>query len=143
VSQAPPSTIDELLRLNDRYDGLTPEIVLRAARRKTSPLHRHFDWDDTVAAEHWRLDQARHLIGRFRVQVVGDREPRKVRAFIHVPDEGRWRDVESVRSSPVRMQSVLDAAQSELLSFRRKYDGLLSAADLHNVVSAVFDTADA
>ena len=49
--------------LHDRDDGnLTPEALVADARNKKSPLHDAFEWDDGIAAQHWRLEQARALI---------------------------------------------------------------------------------
>src|SRR2546421_688544 len=60
----------ELKKIAAANNGcLRPPDVVDAARPKSSPLHEHFDWDDTDAAEKWRLEQARHLI-RFAIQVV-------------------------------------------------------------------------
>jgi hypothetical protein len=54
-------------------DGrLTPEQVLTDARKKTSPIHDAFEWDDSKAAEQFRLSQARHLIARVEVEFVRD-----------------------------------------------------------------------
>lgn len=51
----------ERIRLN--HDGvLTPDDVVKDARRDSSPLHDQFEWDDTVAAGKYRIEQARELI---------------------------------------------------------------------------------
>ncbi len=46
---------------------LTARKVLEDARAASSPLHRFFDWDDSRAAEKYRLQQARELIVSFVV----------------------------------------------------------------------------
>lgn len=56
--------------LAERDGGrLTPDAVVEAARDPTSPLHDHFTWDDTLAAQKCRLDEARTLIRSIRVVV--------------------------------------------------------------------------
>ena len=40
----------------------TSKQVLELARPKNSPIHQYFDWDDSHAAELYRLEQARQLI---------------------------------------------------------------------------------
>lgn len=57
-----------LSKLADR-GKLTPENVLAEARKESSPLHDHFQWDDADAAEKWRLDQASRLIRTFTITV--------------------------------------------------------------------------
>jgi hypothetical protein len=44
--------------------------VLEDARIVGSPLHDHFEWDDDVAAEKWRLAQAKELVAAVRTRVV-------------------------------------------------------------------------
>lgn len=58
-----------LQRLADA-GNLTKEAVLDEARKPDSPLHNHpaFDWDQTKAATHHWLDQARRVIREFRIE---------------------------------------------------------------------------
>jgi hypothetical protein len=52
-------------------DGLlNPETVVDRARNPNSSLHDHFTWDDTEAAAAFRIQEARALIKRVRVEVV-------------------------------------------------------------------------
>lgn len=62
----------EAIRLSK--DGvLRPEDVVREARREDHPLHGEFEWDDSKAAESYRIDQARTLIRSVRVTVTVER----------------------------------------------------------------------
>jgi hypothetical protein len=36
-------------------------IILEDAKRETSPLHEYFMWDDKVAADRYRLEQAERI----------------------------------------------------------------------------------
>lgn len=78
---------DYLLELAEQNDGvLTTEAVLEDAKQETSPLHRHFQWDDTVAAEAYRRWQARSLIAKCKITI----EPRTestIRAFVSLPSD--------------------------------------------------------
>lgn len=66
-------------------DGLLkPSSVVDAARNPDSPLHGHFCWDDTEAAEKWREEQARQLIRNIRI-IVDLNEPVEVRAYVSLP----------------------------------------------------------
>lgn len=42
--------------------GLSPQSLLDASRPKDAVLHDEFEWDDSVAAEEYRLRQAGHII---------------------------------------------------------------------------------
>jgi len=61
----------ELERLTQAHGGmLTPEDVVNAAKPKSSLLHNWFQWDDTVAAHLYRLDQARQLIKVVHISIT-------------------------------------------------------------------------
>ena len=95
----PPDAFDELNALSERNEGnLLPEQVVEAARDHVSPLHKHFEWDDSVAAEAWRKNQARQLIQSYRIHVVDDRGDRQVRYWTNVviADRHAYRRTEEV-----------------------------------------------
>lgn len=52
----------ELERLRGPDGILRLEDVVAAAADESSPLHSHFEWDNTKAAHRYRLSQARALI---------------------------------------------------------------------------------
>ena len=41
-------------------DTATPAQIVDMARDSSTELHKCFEWNDTVAAEKYRLEQARH-----------------------------------------------------------------------------------
>lgn len=60
--------IDEILRIAVE-SGLTAERILDHARDINSPLHSLFDWDDSSAAQKYRLHQARIVINEIKVVI--------------------------------------------------------------------------
>lgn len=76
-----------LTKLARRNGGrLMVDDVLAEAKSDSSPLHRHFEWDDTEAADQYRRQQARALIQRCRIQLV-ETEPVQIRAFVSLPTD--------------------------------------------------------
>lgn len=61
----------EALKEIAKRDGglLRPQAVVDAARDEESPLHNAFCWDDTEAANQYRLIQAQHLIRSFKITI--------------------------------------------------------------------------
>lgn len=59
----------EALKAIAKRDGglLRPRAVVDAARDVASPLHGCFEWDDRVAGEKYRIEQAQRLIRSFTV----------------------------------------------------------------------------
>jgi hypothetical protein len=78
---------DYIKKLESRSGKLTPLQVLEAARPEESPLHDFFEWDDSAAAEAYRIDQARELIRRVRIEVTY--EETTIRTVQYVRDNTR------------------------------------------------------
>jgi hypothetical protein len=74
----------ELRALEDSRGRLTPEQVIGAAQDKNSALHDCFTWDNSEAAAKWRLEEARELIRRVRIEVTV--EERTIRTIAYVRD---------------------------------------------------------
>ena len=65
---------------------LRVDDVLAEARQKDSVLHKHFEWNNSKAAEAYRREQARTLIQRCKITLV-DNTPVQVRAFVSLPTD--------------------------------------------------------
>ena len=70
-------------KLESRAGKLTPQKVLDAAMPENSPLHEFFEWDDTVAAESYRMDQARELIRRVRIEITYEETTIRTVQYVH------------------------------------------------------------
>lgn len=74
-----------LTRIAKKNGGmLKVDDVLEEAQDVNSILHKHFEWDDSVAAASYRREQARALIQRCRITLV-ESEPMHIRAFVSLP----------------------------------------------------------
>jgi len=71
----------QLQTIYDDRGELTPRVVLEEARDKTHPLHERFEWDNAVAGEAFRLDQAHRLITSVKITFKKGNQDRTVRAF--------------------------------------------------------------
>ena len=124
VKLDPNAVGQELTRIqNDQ--GLTPEAVVEAARCPDSPLHGGFEWDDSVAAAQYRLDQARYLL-RMVVVVEGEHQP-PIRAFVSVTNADNQRvfqDIGTVLSDVYLREQALGQAMRDLRAFQKKYRDL-------------------
>lgn len=136
----------EIERLREAHGGLvTGPIVLAAARKKQNVLHGWFEWDDTKAAEKFRLDQAARLI-RVLVRVPDDNENfQPVRAFVTVgePDEYRpktYTSIAEAMNNPELAAQVMDRAKRDLSLWRQRYADLSAFAKLHAEIDATLST---
>ena len=79
---------------------LTAQNVVDEARDPASVLHGHFTWDDSTAADAYRLIEARQLIRRVKLEVIVRDIPLNVVRFIQDPaDPGIYRDIGTIRPS--------------------------------------------
>ena len=115
---------EELERIARKHDGiLHPADVVREARDPRNILHDAFEWDDTAAAEAYRIEQAKQLI---RVQVITiEHRAEPVRAFVSLSRDraadGGYRITADVISDEELYQEMCADAAEELLAFKRKY----------------------
>lgn len=107
---------------------LTPRAVVDDARPEGAVLHDAFEWDDSVAAEKFREDQARYVLRSITVvmQVSEPEAPKPMRAFVSVTQEDQrsYTSVSVALSDADLRQQVLAQAMRDLLAWREKYKEL-------------------
>lgn len=74
----------EIERLKNENGPLTTAAIVESARSPESPLHNYFEWDDSTAAESWRMAQARHLVNRIEVVIEKNGEEIVVPFMVNV-----------------------------------------------------------
>ena len=124
----------ELERIASANKGrLQPGYVMTDARRRTSPLHPHFEWSDKVAAEAYRLDQARTLIRSVRIIAADDEPPQH--AFLSITDKHgtAYHTVAEVLGSSEMQMALMRQAQRDLQAWERRYRDLSDICELVRV----------
>lgn len=89
-------------------------------------MHSRFEWNDAVAGEAWRRQQAHELIRRAKVvyREADESGPEKtVRAFVAIPSQdGHVFDpVEEVVEDPFRRQLTLNTMEREWKALLARY----------------------
>jgi hypothetical protein len=130
----------ELQRIANINGGLLrPSDVVRAAKAKTSPLHSRFQWNDTKAAQEYRLWQARQLI-RVMVTVLpgGSEEPQRVWVSLDkdTQKEG-YRSLVAVMSDKTMREALLRQSFEEMEYFQQKYEALTELSSVFSVMRKV------
>lgn len=118
---------DQLQAIYDQHGKLTPEIVVNEARDKDHPLHNRFEWDNEVAGEAWRREQAHRLIQKVKVvyREADDNQPEKsVRAFHAVRSEKGhvYEPVGKVVRDDFTRQLLLNDMRREWQALKRRYE---------------------
>lgn len=129
--------------LREKFKGeLTPQDVLDDARHDNSPLHTFFEWDDSAAAEAYRLQQARGLIRAVVAVYTREDEGKtavRTRAYVHVPEPSapHYREASHALSQAKTRKMVLDRAWNELKAWKARYKDLSEFAGLIRVIEVI------
>lgn len=131
-------------RLNELVEKrgfITPKIVVEDAKNTHSPLHDYFDWNDTNAAENWRLTQARELIRFVSITVVSDEKPTIRQFFSITPTKDMntkelrvYVPVSTVMSNKSSRTEVIAYALRELDGWTQRYS---QYSELFGVIKAI------
>ncbi|MBO6178502.1 MAG: hypothetical protein J6M62_11250 [Selenomonadaceae bacterium] len=135
----------ELERMENKHGKVTPQIILDESRADNAPLHRLFEWDDTKAAEKYRLTQAQNIIHNLTITVDNPKTERQttVRAYVKLQDEVyNYISVTKAVTEQDTYQAILNEALEEIKRFQRKYSGLVEFADICKQVKIVLDKID-
>lgn len=116
-------------------DEVSPRDVLEVARDEDTELHKCFEWDDTVAAERYRLTQAREVI-RFLVikeeQVPVERP--EVRFFYKIDTERGYEPTHIIVRDEDKYKALLEQAYAELRRFKAKYSMLEELSEIFELI---------
>lgn len=143
----PAQKAGEYLReLKETHGVLNKRILLDESRDDEALLHDCFEWDDTAAAESYRLDQAQKFISNMVCVVVDDHGVEKnkepVRAFVNTAkqenaESGAFVPLVEALSEESTRKIVLDNALRELSSLRKKYASLSELAKVFESIDSV------
>jgi len=130
--------INEILQIKQKK-GLTPEAIVENAKKKTSPLHKLFEWKDTTAAYQWRLQQARVLINEVKI-IIEDKEYYAFENISIEVGENKTREYyerEEILSSDQLRKKVIQTAYEQLLYWKNKYENYSVFTPIFNGIAEV------
>lgn len=111
----------------------TARMLLEEARAEESPIHELFEWDDSIAAEKYRLKQATEIITAVAVVIEDNVDtPKKVRAFANVGSrrKGSFIPMTTALAKEESRKIILQHALEELSEFKAKYRDLQELATI-------------
>ena len=124
--------LKELNIISKKNDGmLRPIDVVEFAKNQKTALHGCFTWNNSEAAEQWRLHQARMLI-RVTVTILSNDDETEYRAFVSMKDDRYshlgYRPMISVLEDEELRETMLEEALEEMQIFKEKYKSLKELA---------------
>ena len=133
---------EELENIRLASDGiLRPEDVVAFARDESTELHKRFLWDDSAAAELYRVEQARKII-RYVVQMEEIRgEPVEIRTYWSLVNDRKdgdsYRNVLEIMRSDELKDALLEQCKRDFLALRKKYAHLVEFAKVFEAIDSV------
>lgn len=116
---------------------ITPANVLELARDEDSVLHDAFEWDDSVAAEKYRLGQARHLIQCIVVRQDDDKKENVQRVFQISSERSTYQPIRYFLENKDEHTRLLERAKSELYAFQKRYGSLAELEEVFETINAL------
>lgn len=131
---------DEISEICEDIGSASPRDILDKARNEDTELHKCFTWDDSVAAERFRLIEAgtivRHLIikeeGKPSDEDGEDRPP--MRVFYKTTEDEGYKPTEMVVQKKDEYQALLSRAWDELRRFKAKYQMLSELEEIFALI---------
>lgn len=128
----------------ERDGRLTPDDVVEEASSPKSPLHQFFEWDNTVAAYKYRLEQARELIKTVTVVVhVSHSETVKVPFYMRDAQKPAkvqgYVSMDELRNDPEAAKASLEYALAGIESMLSNAERIADALGLKGEIVKVRD----
>ena len=135
----PQKCYEEILEICEDIDSAPAEKILEKARDEETELHKCFTWDDSVAAERWRMREAGLVSRQLVLKRVEDDAPKdqtEIRLFYSTDNKSGYKPTQIIVKKQDEYQALLNMAKKELQAFKKKY------ATLKNDLLEVFEAID-
>lgn len=114
---------EEILSIGEEA---TTEQIIEKGRDENTELHKCFEWDDSVAAEKWRLVQARKICETLviRREPEAPKEAPEIRVFHKTESTGGYKPIHTIIQHEDEYQKLLQRAFAEFHALKLKYQHL-------------------
>ena len=117
-------------------ESATPAQIVDKARDSSTELHKCFEWDDAIAAEKHRLNQARQVVRHLVIRET-IREDKPPIRFLFKPESGAgYQPTQIIVRNQDSYQALLESALRDLEALRVKYHSL---SELESIFDAIED----
>lgn len=117
-------------------DKITPEEIIEKAKDKNTELHKCFEWNDTIAAEKYRLQQARNVLSMLVYEKKEEVEV-PVRVYSLTNETKTYQPSISFMFREDEYQGLLKRAKAELEAFKRKYHTLTELEEVFKAMEMI------
>lgn len=107
--------------------------VIQLARAKNHPLHGDFDWNDTSAAEAFRLHQCRQMRCSLQIEVVNsEKKVSHLRAFVRTIDRVGF--VPTLEANPDELNAAEQKCWEQMTAFKARWKSLQFAREVIDAI---------
>lgn len=119
----PQKVAEEIIAIGDEA---TPAQILEKGRSEETELHKCFEWNDSIAAEKYRLSQARKICEVLVIQRMLDapKEAPEIRIFHKTESTGGYKPINRIVQDNDEYQKLLQRAFAEFHALKIKYQNL-------------------
>ena len=118
------------------FRKFTPMEVLEKAKDETTELHKCFEWNDSIAAEKYRLEQAKNII-RMLVYEKETKEQAVVRYYAKTETKHVYQPTKQILVQEDEYQGLLRRALAELEAFKNKYHTLTELESIFDAMETI------
>ena len=118
------------------FGKFTPMEVLEKAKDETTELHKCFEWNDSIAAEKYRLEQAKNII-RMLVYEKETKEQAVVRYYAKTETKHVYQPTKQFLVQENEYQGLLRRALAELEAFKKKYHTLTELESIFEALETI------
>ena len=125
---------------------MTPEKLVEVSKPKDAPLHQEFEWNNTIAAQKYREEQASCLIRHLIIVRVDIEEikPYKDRAFVHTGNkEQGYVPLKDALNNETWRENLLKTAYRDMQTFVAKYHRLEELTEVIKDMNQILGERDA
>jgi hypothetical protein len=129
---------DEIMEICEELESATPQQILEKARDSNTELHKCFTWDDTEAAEKWRISEARAVVRNLKIiEQKPDKqtEPTAIRVFYKTDNESGYKPTKLILKKPDEYKSLVERCRSELLAIKQKFNSISEYEEIWEMIN--------
>jgi hypothetical protein len=132
----------EMEKIEKRDGFVTNKSLLEAGRPDDSVLHGLFEWNDSKAAELYRLRQANDVITHIHI-IVEEHPKQPYRGFVDIQESngqtepGRYINIKSAMANEETRKVLLSAALAEMKRFAEKYSQYKELSEVFEAINRV------
>lgn len=115
-------------------DRITPSNVVDYARNENTELHKCFEWDNDIAAEKYRFEQAKLVIRSIVVRSDDEEDDTQIRALQITTTANVYEPTRVFLQKPDEYKALLKRAKQELQAFKKRYQILSEMEAIFNEI---------